>query len=82
MSAADAGFDALYQHLIRQALDVSMCLEGGAAVEGPKQEMVVRLMGGSDESWPLSLTNDFDLLSLFAQPASSAGQPHTAQKKP
>ena len=50
-------------------------------MEGPKQDMVVRLMGGSDESWPLSLTNDFDLLSLFTEPASSPAQPHAAQKK-
>ena len=81
VAAADAQFNGLYQHLIRQALDISICLEGSAAVEGPKQDMVVRLMGGSDESWPLSLTNDFDLLSLFAEPASPAGQQPAAQKK-
>ena len=81
VAAADGVFDGVYQHLIRQALDVSVCLEGGAAVEGPKQDMVVRLMGASDESWPLSLTNDFDLVSLFAEPASAAGQ-RPVQKKP
>ncbi len=79
MAAADAQFDGVYRHLIRQALDASVCLEGGAAVEGPKQDMVVRLLGGSDESWPLSLTNDFDLASLFAAPAPAA-QPRSLQK--
>ena len=76
MAAVDAQFEGVYAHLVRQALDVSLCLEGGARVEGPKQDMVVRLAGGSEESWPLSLTNDFDLASLFAEaPAAVPSRP-------
>jgi hypothetical protein len=67
----DKYFDAVYEHLIRQALDVLLHLEGSARVEGPKQEMVVRLCGGSDDAWPLSVTNDLDLATLFAGAADT-----------
>lgn len=72
VAAADAQFEGAYAHVVRQALDVSLCLEGGARVEGPKQDMVVRLAGGGGDSWPLSLTNDFDLAGLFVDPPAAA----------
>lgn len=62
----DKQFDSVYEHLIRQALDVLLHVEGSATKEGPKQEMVVRLMGGGEDAWPLSVTNDLDLATLFA----------------
>ena len=64
----DGRFEAVYEHLVREALDVSVCLEGSAALEGPSKDMVVRLRGGSEDTWPISLTNDLDLATLFAEP--------------
>ena len=80
VAAVDAQFEGAYAHLVRRALDVSLCLEGGARVEGPKQDMVVRLAGASEDAWPLSLTNDFDLAALFAAEAPAAPAPLRAQK--
>ena len=75
MAQMDGHFEALYEHVVRETLDVSVCLEGSASLEGPSKDMVVRLMGGSDDTWPLSLTNDFDFATLFAesQAAPQAG---------
>lgn len=78
VAAADATFEGVYAHLVRQALDVSLCLEGSARVEGPAQDMIVSLAGGGEDAWPLSLTNDVDLASLFADPAP-ARPPQPAQ---
>ncbi|CAL8467730.1 g7268 [Coccomyxa elongata] len=64
----DGQYEAVYEHLVREALDVSVCLEGSATLEGPSKDMVVRLQGGSEDTWPLSLTNDLDLATLFAEP--------------
>jgi hypothetical protein len=57
---------------VRQALDVLLHLEGSATIEGPKQEMVVRLIGGREDAVPLSFTNDLDLATLsFAGPVEN-----------
>ncbi len=73
----DAQFEAVYEHVVREALDVSVCLEGSASLEGASKDMVVRLMGGSEDTWPLSLTNDFDFATLFAaEPQAPQLGPH------
>lgn len=75
----DAQFEAVYEQLVREALDIWVSLEGSASLEGPSKDMVVRLVGGGggeDGGWPLSITNDLDLAALFAAepPAPQPGQ--------
>lgn len=65
----DRHFNKVYEHLVREALDASLCLEASAAVDKTTKEMVVLVKGGSEEAWPLALTNDFDLACLLETPS-------------
>lgn len=68
LQQADTQFNAVYEHLVREALDASLCLEASAAVDRESKEMVVHVRGGSKDAWPLALTNDVDLASLLTSP--------------
>ena len=68
LQEADRGFNAVYEHLIREALDASLCLGASAAVDKNSKEMVVLVRGVSEDTWPLALTNDVDLASLLTSP--------------
>ena len=66
LQQADTAFNAVYSHLVREALDASLCMEASAAVETESKEMVVHVRGGGEDTWPLALTNDVDLGSLLS----------------
>ena len=66
LQQADAMFDAVYSHLVREALDALLCIEASAAVEKESKEMVVHMRGGGKDTWPMALTNDVDLGSLLS----------------
>ena len=68
LQEADRGFNAVYEHVIREALDASLCLEASAAVDKDSKEMVVHVRGVSEDTWPLALTNDVDLAFLLTSP--------------
>ena len=60
----DKYFNAVYEHLVREALDVSLCLDASAGTDKESKEMVVHVRSMSEDTWPLALTNDVDLASL------------------
>ena len=66
LQQADTMFNAVYSHLVREALDASLCIEASAAVETESKEMVVHVRGGGEDTWPMALTNDVDLGSLLS----------------
>ena len=68
LQRADTEFNAVYEHLIREALDASLCVEASAATDKESKEMVVHVKSGSEDAWPLALTNEVDLASLLATP--------------
>ena len=68
LQRADREFNAVYEHLIREALDASLCVEASAATDKESKEMVVHVKSGSEDAWPLALTNEIDLASLLTSP--------------
>ncbi|KAK9816598.1 hypothetical protein WJX72_002556 [[Myrmecia] bisecta] len=76
IEAVDSKFDALYQHIVRDALDVAMCMEARSGVVDNELFVYVGGIGvDGPELCPLSLTNDLDLVSV-AQ--SIRGEPEQA----
>ena len=58
----DVAMDTAYEHAVREALNVSVCMSGTANVQGGA--LVLTLAGMSDEV-PLLLVNDLDLVPLL-----------------
>ncbi len=56
----------IYEHIVREALDVTYTLEGTAAVEdGSLFCHVNGVMEEGSDAWPVMATNDVDLAALI-----------------
>ena len=56
----------IYEHIVREALDVAYMLEGTAAVEdGSLFCHVNGVMEDGSDAWPVMATNDIDLAAIL-----------------